>query len=65
MSTVAGLLAVPASGMRTVDTNVLVRLVVRDDANQVRAAEGFIHEHLTVTKVGQPQFDSRREGLRH
>jgi predicted nucleic-acid-binding protein len=28
--------------MRAVDTNVLVRLVVRDDANQVRAAEEFI-----------------------
>ena len=28
--------------MRAVDTNVLVRLVVRGDANQVRAAEEFI-----------------------
>ena len=28
--------------MRAVDTNVLVRLVVRDDAKQVRAAEAFI-----------------------
>ena len=28
--------------MRAVDTNVLVRLVVRDDVNQVRAAEEFI-----------------------
>jgi predicted nucleic-acid-binding protein len=28
--------------MRAVDTNVLVRLVVRDDANLVRAAEEFI-----------------------
>ena len=28
--------------MRAVDTNVLVRLVVRDDAEQVRAAEEFI-----------------------
>lgn len=28
--------------MRAVDTNVLVRLVVRDDADQVRAAEEFI-----------------------
>jgi predicted nucleic-acid-binding protein len=28
--------------MRAVDTNVLVRLVVRDDERQVRAAEAFI-----------------------
>ncbi len=28
--------------MRAVDTNVLVRLVVRDDADQVRLAEAFI-----------------------
>lgn len=28
--------------MRAVDTNVLVRLVVRDDASQARAAEGFV-----------------------
>jgi len=28
--------------MRAVDTNVLVCLVVRDDANQVRAAEEFV-----------------------
>ena len=31
-----------ADGMRAVDTNVLVRLVVRDDADQVRAAEEFV-----------------------
>ena len=28
--------------MRSVDTNVLVRLVTRDDAKQVAAAEGFV-----------------------
>ena len=28
--------------MRAVDTNVLVRLLVRDDASQIRAAEEFI-----------------------
>lgn len=28
--------------MRAVDTNVLVRLVVRDDSEQVRSAESFI-----------------------
>lgn len=31
-----------ASGMRAVDTNNLVRLIVRDDASQVRDAEAFI-----------------------
>ena len=28
--------------MRAVDTNVLVRLVTRDDPKQVRAAEAFV-----------------------
>jgi len=28
--------------MRAIDTNVLVRLVTRDDAKQVRAAEAFV-----------------------
>lgn len=42
--------------MRAVDTNVLVRLVVRDDADQVRAAEEFIASgawvsHLALTET--------------
>ena len=42
--------------MRAVDTNVLVRLVVRDDANQVCTAEEFIASgawvsHLVLTEV--------------
>lgn len=42
--------------MRAVDTNVLVRLVVRDDADQVRAAEEFITSgawvsHLVLTET--------------
>ncbi len=42
--------------MRAVDTNVLVRLVVRDDADQVRAAEEFIASgawvsHLVLTET--------------
>jgi predicted nucleic-acid-binding protein len=42
--------------MRAVDTNVLVRLVVRDDARQVRAAEEFIASgawvsHLVLTET--------------
>ncbi len=42
--------------MRAVDTNVLVRLVVRDDAKQVRAAEEFIASgawvsHLVLTET--------------
>lgn len=32
----------PESGMRAVDTNILVRLVARDDAEQVSTAEKFI-----------------------
>ena len=45
-----------ASGMRAVDTNVFVRLVVRDDAKQVRAAEEFIASgawvsHLVLTET--------------
>ena len=30
------------SGMRAIDTNVLVRLIVRDDPEQVRSAEAFV-----------------------
>ena len=42
--------------MRAVDTNVLVRLVVRDDAKQVRTAEEFIASgawvsHLVLTET--------------
>ena len=37
--------------MRAVDTNVLVRLVVRDDANQVRAAEEFIGSGAWVSHL--------------
>jgi predicted nucleic-acid-binding protein len=37
--------------MRAVDTNVLVRLVVRDDANQVRAAEEFIGDGAWVSQL--------------
>ena len=32
----------PGSGMRAVDTNVLVRLIARDDPRQVAAAEAFV-----------------------
>jgi predicted nucleic-acid-binding protein len=35
--------------MLAVDTNVLVRLIVRDDANQVRAAEEFIGKGAWVS----------------
>jgi predicted nucleic-acid-binding protein len=37
--------------MRAVDTNVLVRLVVRDDVNQVRAAEEFIGSGAWVSHL--------------
>jgi len=42
--------------MRAVDTNVLVRLVTRDDARQVAAAEAFVEKgawvsHLAVAEA--------------
>ncbi|HEU5443238.1 MAG TPA: type II toxin-antitoxin system VapC family toxin [Steroidobacteraceae bacterium] len=37
--------------MRAVDTNALVRLVVRDDADQVRAAEEFIASGAWVSHL--------------
>ena len=37
--------------MRAVDTNVLVRLVVRDDAKQVRTAEEFIASGAWVSHL--------------
>lgn len=42
--------------MRAVDTNLLVRLVVRDDADQVNAAESFVSKgawvsHLVLAKT--------------
>ena len=37
--------------MRAVDTNLLVRLVVRDDAKQANAAEGFIDRGAWVSTL--------------
>jgi predicted nucleic-acid-binding protein len=37
--------------MRAVDTNVLVRLIVRDDASQFRAAEDFISKGAWVSHL--------------
>ena len=37
--------------MRAVDTNVLVRLLVRDDAAQVKAAENFIEKGAWVSQL--------------
>ena len=37
--------------MRAVDTNVLVRLLVRDDADQVEAAEAFVARGAWVSHV--------------
>jgi len=37
--------------MRAVDTNVLVRLVVRDDPSQARAAEAFIEPGAWVSQL--------------
>lgn len=37
--------------MRAVDTNVLVRLIARDDANQVAAAEAFVAPGAWVPQI--------------
>jgi len=37
--------------MRAVDTNVLVRLIVRDEPNQVRAAEEFVAKGAWVSHL--------------
>ena len=37
--------------MRAVDTNVLVRLVTRDDAKQVKAAESFVAAGAWISHV--------------
>jgi predicted nucleic-acid-binding protein len=37
--------------MRAVDTNVLVRLVARDDAQQVAAAEAFVSPGAWVSHL--------------
>jgi predicted nucleic-acid-binding protein len=37
--------------MRAIDTNVLVRLVVRDDTNQVRVAEEFVENGAWVSHL--------------
>ena len=37
--------------MHAVDTNLLVRLVVRDDANQVNAAEAFVAKGAWVSHL--------------
>jgi predicted nucleic-acid-binding protein len=37
--------------MRAIDTNVLVRLITRDDAKQVAAAEGFVASGAWVSHV--------------
>jgi predicted nucleic-acid-binding protein len=37
--------------MLAIDTNVLVRLIVRDNADQVRAAEGFVSRGAWVSQL--------------
>jgi predicted nucleic-acid-binding protein len=37
--------------MRAVDTNVLVRLVTRDDRRQVAAAESFVNKGAWVSTL--------------
>lgn len=57
--------------MRAIDTNLLVRLLVRDDAAQVRAAEAFVAKgawvsHLVLAEtiwVLEAVYDRGREQL--
>ena len=37
--------------MRAVDTNVLVRLITRDDATQVKSAEAFVEKGAWVSQL--------------
>ena len=37
--------------MRSVDTNILIRLVVRDDSQQVRAAEAFVAKGAWISHL--------------
>ena len=37
--------------MRAIDTNVLVRLITRDDARQAAAAEGFVETGAWISVV--------------
>lgn len=37
--------------MRAIDTNLLVRLIVRDDTDQLQAAEGFIERGAWVSHL--------------
>jgi predicted nucleic-acid-binding protein len=39
----------PGNGMRAVDTNVLVRLITRDDARQAASADAFIEKGAWVS----------------
>ncbi|MGZ5117870.1 MAG: hypothetical protein ACXWIH_17555 [Burkholderiales bacterium] len=39
------------NSMRAVDTNLLVRLLVRDDADQVNAAETFVSKGAWVSHL--------------
>src|ERR1035438_3340949 len=41
----------PRSVMRAIDTNVLVRLITRDDARQAAAAESFVEHGAWVSVV--------------
>src|ERR1700683_3557899 len=43
--------ATPESAMRAVDTNVLVRLITRDDSGQTASAEAFIESGAWVPLV--------------
>ena len=55
--------------MRAVDTNVLVRLVTRDDAKQVAVAEAFVARgawvpHLVLVEAQPPDRVSNHHAVR-
>lgn len=41
----------PESAMRAVDTNVVIRLIARDDPRQVAAAESFVRDGAWVSTL--------------
>jgi predicted nucleic-acid-binding protein len=56
--------------MRAVDTNVLVRLITRDDAHQVAAADAFVHKgawvsHLVLAETAWVLLAVHIEGRSH
>ena len=49
--------------MRAVDTNVLIRLITRDDGNQLRAAEQFVANGAWVSPLVLTERNDHLERL--